>query len=43
MDKLQSMWKSRRVWIAIAGVAVACADSLGDRDWETKSLNSLSP
>jgi hypothetical protein len=29
MDKLQSMWKSRRVWIAIAGVAVACADSLG--------------
>jgi hypothetical protein len=29
MDKLQSVWKSRRVWVAIAGVAVACADSLG--------------
>ena len=29
MDKFQSVWKSRRVWVAIAGVAVACAESLG--------------
>ena len=29
MDKLQSVWKSRRVWVAVAGVAVACAESLG--------------
>ena len=29
MDKLKSIWKSRRVWVAIAGVAVACANSLG--------------
>ena len=29
MDKLKSVWKSRRVWVAIAGVAVACANSLG--------------
>lgn len=36
MDKLQSMWKSRRVWIAVAGVAVACAQTLGvDVDPET--------
>jgi hypothetical protein len=29
MDKLKSVWASRRVWVAVAGVAVACADSLG--------------
>ena len=29
MDKLQSIWKSRGVWVAVAGVAVACANSLG--------------
>ena len=34
MDKLKSVWKSRRVWVAIAGVAVAgvavaCAHTLG--------------
>ena len=41
MDKLKSVWKSRRVWVAIdgvavAGVAVACAHTLGvDVDPET--------
>ena len=29
MDKLKSVWKSRRVWVAIAGVAGACATSIG--------------
>ena len=29
MDKLKSVWKSRRVWVAVAGVAVACAHTLG--------------
>ncbi|MHC4690831.1 MAG: hypothetical protein ACYS5F_14545 [Planctomycetota bacterium] len=29
MDKLKSVWISRRVWVAVAGVAVACADTLG--------------
>ena len=36
MDKLTSVWKSRRVWVAVAGVAVACAHTLGvDVDPET--------
>ena len=36
MDKLTSVWKSRRVWVPVAGVAVACAHTLGvDVDPET--------
>lgn len=29
MEKFKSVWKSRRVWVAVAGVAVACAHTLG--------------
>ena len=29
MDKFKSVWKSRRVWVAVAGVAVASAHTLG--------------
>lgn len=36
MDKLKSMWASRRVWVAVAGLIVALASSAGiDIDAET--------
>jgi hypothetical protein len=28
VDKLKSMFKSRRFWVGVAGVAVICADTL---------------
>ena len=42
MDKLKSVWKSRRVWVAIAGVAVACANSLGVEVDAVPDSNSIS-
>ena len=29
MNKLEALWKSRRVWVAVAGILVASATELG--------------
>lgn len=29
MNKLEALWKSRRVWVAVAGILVASASELG--------------
>jgi hypothetical protein len=29
MTKLEALWKSRRVWVAVAGILVAASSELG--------------